>query len=171
MKFPDYKKILSWPTSIPSWFKSEWANSIDLIKTNRNETFFISALAVLGFIFVIWGDFYHSKNLYAYSTLMCLAFLQNISFTFVSRSRQKDNFNYHLVAAIGSNGVWFLTYSQMIKHGMPISMLPVFLSGTALGSLFAAYESGKIEKLLGATADATKKKIKKKLTKKDAEYY
>ena len=34
--------------------------------------------------------------------------LQNASFTWVSRARNSGNVKYHAVAAIGSNGIWFL---------------------------------------------------------------
>ena len=34
--------------------------------------------------------------------------LQNASFTWVSRARNSGNIQYHAVAAIGSNGIWFL---------------------------------------------------------------
>ena len=97
-----------------------------------------------------------SNNPLVYAQLMILAFCQNIAFSLVSRSRNRDNNNYHLIAAVGSNGIWFLTMSYMISQGMPISMLVPFLSGTTLGSLYGAHISKKIEFWIGLTADATK---------------
>jgi hypothetical protein len=40
--------------------------------------------------------------------VMCL--LQNASFTMVSRARNSGSIRYHAVAAVGSNGVYILTF-------------------------------------------------------------
>lgn len=37
-----------------------------------------------------------------------LLLLQNASFTWVSRARNSGSVKYHAVAAVGSNGIWFL---------------------------------------------------------------
>lgn len=34
--------------------------------------------------------------------------LQNASFTWVSRARNSGSVGYHAIAAVGSNGIWFL---------------------------------------------------------------
>lgn len=34
--------------------------------------------------------------------------LQNASFTLVSRARNSGSLKYHMLAAIGSNGIWFV---------------------------------------------------------------
>ena len=41
--------------------------------------------------------------------LAVVAFIQNMAFTWVSRSRNSGDPNYHRWAAIASNGVWFIT--------------------------------------------------------------
>lgn len=41
--------------------------------------------------------------------LMCVAFVQNMAFTWVSRSRNSGDPNYHRYAAYCSNGIWFIT--------------------------------------------------------------
>ncbi len=94
-----------------------------------------------------------------YAQLMFLAFFQNVAFSLVSRSRNRNSNNYHLIAAVLSNGVWFLTMSHMISRGMPMAMLFPFLAGTTLGSLYGAHVSMKIESWLGLTADVTKDPI------------
>jgi len=38
-----------------------------------------------------------------------VAFIQNMAFTWVSRSRNSGDPNYHRWAALCSNGVWFVT--------------------------------------------------------------
>lgn len=91
-----------------------------------------------------------------YGQLMFLAFFQNVAFLLVSRARNRNNSNYHFIAAVLSNGVWFMTYSYMVPRGMPWLMLVPFLSGTVLGSLFGAGVSQKIEKWLGLSAEASK---------------
>ncbi len=138
--------------------KDEINELIFLAKKNQKETYFILGLAAIGLASVLF-----SSQQGAYAGLLGLAFCQNISFTFVSRSRQRDSHTYHLIAAVCSNGVWFLTYGHMVKYHMPLGMLLPFLCGTTLGSLLAAYGSRKIEQKLDLTADATK--IRKRSTK------
>lgn len=41
--------------------------------------------------------------------LFVVAFVQNMAFTWVSRSRNSGDPNYHRWAAICSNGIWFIT--------------------------------------------------------------
>lgn len=41
--------------------------------------------------------------------LFGVAFVQNMAFTWVSRSRNSGDPNYHRWAAICSNGIWFIT--------------------------------------------------------------
>lgn len=41
--------------------------------------------------------------------LAAIAFVQNMAFTWVSRSRNSGDPNYHRWAAICSNGIWFVT--------------------------------------------------------------
>lgn len=41
--------------------------------------------------------------------LACVAFVQNMAFTWVSRSRNGGDPSYHRYASWCSNGIWFLT--------------------------------------------------------------
>jgi hypothetical protein len=50
-----------------------------------------------------------------------------------------------------------MTVSSMFSQNMPYSLFIPFISGTSIGSLCGAFISGRIEKWLGLTADATKK--------------
>ena len=43
--------------------------------------------------------------------LAVVAFVQNMAFTLVSRSRNAGDVSFHAVAAVFSNGVWFATFS------------------------------------------------------------
>jgi len=90
--------------------------------------------------------------------ILCLAFIQNVSFTLVSRSRNRDNLRYHMVAAVFSNGIWFLTFRELIRGDMNIILFIPYCIGTVLGSVFGMKVSMKIEKWLGAFADPKEKK-------------
>jgi len=86
-------------------------------------------------------------------TILCLAFIQNISFTLVSRSRNRDNKTFHIFAAIGSNTLWFLTFRELVLADMtPILLIP-YVIGTVVGSVVGMDISMWIEKKLGASAD------------------
>ena len=43
-----------------------------------------------------------------YLYLFVIAFIQNMAFTFVSRSRQSGNPGRHAIAAVFSNSIWFV---------------------------------------------------------------
>ena len=85
--------------------------------------------------------------------ILCLACVQNISFSIVSRSRNRDNMRYHLIAATFSNGIWFLTFRQLIRGDMNFILFLPYLVGTILGSACGVKVSMFIERLLGASAD------------------
>lgn len=79
--------------------------------------------------------------------LGALAFVQNMAFTWVSRSRNSGDPNYHRRAAWCSNTVWFLTNSLMFSIMTPIIngergwgwLIPTFFVyglATAEGSVF-----------------------------------
>ena len=82
-----------------------------------------------------------------------LAFIQNVSFSIVSRSRNRDNWTYHMIAASASNLIWFLTFRYLVMADMDYALLPGYLIGTVGGSLFGVKVAMAIEKWLGATAD------------------
>lgn len=86
-------------------------------------------------------------------TILLLSFIQSISFSLVSRSRNRDNMRYHIIASGLSNTIWFLTFKQLIRTDMDIYVLPFYVIGTIAGSVFGIKISMKIEKWLGATSD------------------
>lgn len=45
-----------------------------------------------------------------------VAFVQNMFFTLVSRSRNSQDPNYHRYCAWGSNGVWFVCQVMIVKN-------------------------------------------------------
>lgn len=86
-------------------------------------------------------------------TILGLAFVQNVSFSIVSRSRNRNNIRYHIIAASFSNGIWFLTFRQLILADMNFILFIPYCVGTVIGSVFGVKISMLIEKLLGASAD------------------
>lgn len=90
--------------------------------------------------------------------ILFLAFAQNVSFSIVSRSRNRDNMKYHLVAATFSNSLWFFTMRELVLADLNIWLLVPYLIGTVFGSVSGAKISMKIEKYLGASTDNHLKK-------------
>lgn len=85
--------------------------------------------------------------------ILLLAFAQNISFTIVSRSRNRNNFTYHLVAAVASNAVWFATFHYLVTAEMSWWLFLPYTVGTVSGSLTGAKISMAIERWIGAKSD------------------
>jgi hypothetical protein len=56
-------------------------------------------------------------------SMRALAFAQNVSFSIVSRSRNRSSIRYHLVAAIASNVCWYLTFRQLVLAEMNMVLL------------------------------------------------
>lgn len=86
-------------------------------------------------------------------TILVLAFVQNVSFSIVSRSRNRNHMTYHLFASIFSNGVWFLTFRALVTAQMNYVLFPFYTAGTVAGSLCGAWISIRIERWLGAASD------------------
>lgn len=91
-------------------------------------------------------------------TIFFLALIQNVSFSLVSRSRNRDNMKYHLIASLFSNTIWFLTFRELIKADMDWMLFMPYAAGTMIGSVFGAKISMKIESMIGATSDGHVKK-------------
>lgn len=86
-----------------------------------------------------------------------LLVLQNAAFTWVSRARNSGSLGYHAIAAVFSNGIWFvsqfLLISMVVKPGMSLDeiilMGMVYVLATVFGSVLMHYvamrffESGK----------------------------
>lgn len=86
--------------------------------------------------------------------MMALAFAQNTSFSIVSRSRNRNDMRYHLIAAVASNGIWFLTFRELVTHEMSFTLFIPYTIGTVAGSIFGVKISQHIEKWLGAESDS-----------------
>ena len=86
-------------------------------------------------------------------TLASLAFIQNVSFSMVSRSRNRDNMTYHAICSVFSNGLWFLTMHLLVVADLEYHLLVPYIAGAVSGSIFGAKCSMFIERAIGARAD------------------
>lgn len=93
-------------------------------------------------------------NILIHLSLLLLAFAQNTAFSVVSRSRNRDNITYHVIASVFSNGIWFLTFKQLVTSNMTLELFPAYCVGTVAGSVFGVKVSMAIEKWLGAASDS-----------------
>lgn len=100
-----------------------------------------------------WEDYVTEISWILIVKLLCLAFVQNISFSIVSRARNRNNTKYHLTAALFSNGIWFLTFRELVRADMNVVLFIPYVIGTISGSLSGAKLSMWIEKITGASAD------------------
>jgi len=85
--------------------------------------------------------------------ILTLAYIQNISFSIVSRSRNRNNLKYHMLAACFSNTIWFLTFRELVRGDMNFLLFLPYVIGTVAGSLTGVKVSMWIEKLIRAEAD------------------
>tara|TARA_R110000796_G_scaffold184876_1_gene301430 strand:- start:710 stop:979 length:270 start_codon:yes stop_codon:yes gene_type:complete len=82
--------------------------------------------------------------------IFCLAYIQNISFTMVSRSRNRDNVSYHAICSVFSNGIWFLTMRELVLAELSFFLIIPYVVGTVAGSLTGQKASIWIEQKIGA---------------------
>ena len=85
--------------------------------------------------------------------ILILAFFQNVLFTMVSRSRNRDHMTYHAICSVFSNGIWFFTIKLLVVAKLNLVLAIPYIIGTVSGSMFGAKVSMQIEKWLGALAD------------------
>ena len=88
-----------------------------------------------------------------YATIALLAFTQNTAFSVVSRSRNRDNTAYHLVASFFSNCVWFMTFRYLVTRDMGFDLFPFYTAGTMLGSEYGRRIAIWVERKLDARTD------------------
>ena len=87
-----------------------------------------------------------------------LSFIQNVSFSIVSRSRNRDNKKYLIIASFFSNGIWYLTFRALVLRDMTMLLFVPYTLGNVLGSVIGVTVSMWFEKLLGAQSDSHIKK-------------
>ncbi|MBB3017659.1 hypothetical protein FHR70_000699 [Microvirga lupini] len=78
-----------------------------------------------------------------------LLVVQNAAFTWVSRARNSGSYGYHAIAAVFSNGIWFvsqfLLIGMVVRPGMQLSdayhLGAVYIAGTVTGSVLMHWVS------------------------------
>jgi hypothetical protein len=123
------------------------ADAYDFARAHLFETgaVILGAVAVLGSMLVASPQ--------AVLLITGLGFAQNIAFSVTSRSRNRGNTRFHLIAAVGSNGVWFATFRALVRADMTWVLFLPYCVSTVAGSICGVRISMMIERLLGATAD------------------
>lgn len=89
--------------------------------------------------------------------ILVLSTVQNIAFTILSRSRNRDNIYYHAVASIVANTLYFLIFRELVLSEMGIDLLLAYILGTTIGSIGGGKFSMWFEQIIGATADGNHK--------------
>lgn len=87
---------------------------------------------------IVWGK------------LMTLAFAQSVAFSLVSRARNRDNMLYLTVTSLLSNGIFFLTFRELVVASMGWELFIPYLIGTVAGTLWGTKVSMRIEQTIGA---------------------
>jgi len=119
------------------------------MKKYRMFILILSSLALLSAILLAAGISPAQEGL----IIIVLAFAQNTAFTMVSRSRNRDSLDYHAVASLFSNCLWFLTFRELLVRDFPLDLFTFYALGTIAGSVFGAKISMFIERKLDASAD------------------
>lgn len=73
--------------------------------------------------------------------MLGLTILQNAAFTLVSRARNSSSILFHAVAAIFSNGIWYLVIKQVVTTFDSWVMGITYIVGTVTGSVLMHYFS------------------------------
>lgn len=85
--------------------------------------------------------------------ILALAYVQNVSFAIVSRSRNRGDLRYIAVAAMFSNSIWFMTFRYLVLANMSFLLFIPYVIGNVCGCVTGVKVSMFIESFLGASAD------------------
>lgn len=128
-----------------------------LFSNTNTKLVFLLFAAGIAYTFVSGNNpfvFPSTANPINYAYMMLIAFLQNVSFSMVSRARNRDSITYHMIAAWCSNGVWFATFAYLVYFKLDWMLFVPYTCGTVAGSLTGTQISMLIERLVGATSDS-----------------
>lgn len=67
--------------------------------------------------------------------MMMLSFIQNASFTVVSRARNSDSILYHGIASIFSSALWLIVLKNVVTNIDSWQMVAGYMIGTVSGSV------------------------------------
>ena len=106
--------------------------------------------------FIIFGF----SNMLTISILMMSVLAQSVSFSMVSRARQRSSDAYLVWCSFLSNGIWYLTMHLYTADKMPNYLFVPNTSATAMGALAGQDISMRVEKKIGAVMDEPKQQTK-----------
>jgi len=82
--------------------------------------------------------------------ILILAFITTISYSMVSRSRNRDHKMYHALCSVFSNSMWYLTIHTLVVTDLSFTLFIPYVFGTVAGSLTGSEISIYIERKIGA---------------------
>jgi uncharacterized membrane protein YfcA len=71
----------------------------------------------------------------SYIILFLATIVQNLSFTVVSRARNSNSKLFHGLAAVASNGMWFIVANSVIAKPDSVPLGITYTAGAVVGSL------------------------------------
>lgn len=89
----------------------------------------------------------------AAAVLLAVSTWQAVSFTMVSRARQRGNPQYLAWCSVFSNGVWYLAMQALTKGAITWEKAAPYIVGNAGGSLIGQNLAMKVEQATGALVD------------------
>ena len=95
-------------------------------------------------------------------TVFLISCLQGISFSLISRSRNRNNITYQVLASLIGNFLWYMTMRYLVLSEMSFEVGVPFVLGTTLGGLIGVKCSMLIENKLHATSDGHIKEVSMK---------
>ncbi len=91
--------------------------------------------------------------------LLGFAFAQTVSFTMVSRARQRKDQQFLAWTSVFSNGVWYLTMHELVIGRIGWDKAAPYIVGCCAGSLIGQTVAMMVEQRLGAVMDAGTAKV------------
>jgi len=71
----------------------------------------------------------------AYVLFFVLVFLQSMSFTFVSRARNNNNFKIAWVASLCSNGTYLLVFRKLVTDFSDLAICVLYVAAMTIGTV------------------------------------
>ena len=89
------------------------------------------------------------KEMIAYAGFFALVFLQSMSFTFISRARNRNNVRVATIASVFSNLSWLLVFRHLVLNLADLVNYIIYIVAMTLGTLVQMKLSLRIEKKFG----------------------
>lgn len=113
----------------------------------------VRQLSLLGVALIVHLMVYQFFGLKAGLILLLVSAWQAVSFTMVSRARQRNNPQYLAWTSVFSNGVWYLCMHYLAQGAITAEKAVPYIAGNAGGSLIGQNLAMKTEQATGALMD------------------